>query len=271
MKRMNLGLALPALLGPLAMAASALSAPRLAAAESLTLRMSRGIEVGALLSGYQYKEPGLMKNSGKKTGLSLGVTEVFDDFFVTGNVRYMGGEVDYSSPTSGRSDGHSDQLLEMRGVVGYDIEFDGFVLAPHIGFGLRTLNNDLRGRTDTGATGYRRQSQYNYLALGAAHRMRLSDDARLVTQIEYDHLLSGRQKSTVSDAVPGFDAVYGNPVNRQKKGLGLRMSVDYEMDNWSLGTYYGYWKIGESDVAALGMYEPKNTTREFGVNAKYRF
>jgi hypothetical protein len=53
-------------------------------------------------------------------------------------------------------------------------------------------------------------------------------------------------------------------------------------DGWSLGPYWKYWNISNSDLATWtykygstsytkSMYEPANTTEEFGFKALYQF
>jgi hypothetical protein len=142
-------------------------------------------------------------------------------------------------------------------------------LSPYVGLGYRQLFHDLRGITSTGSLGYRRESTYLTLPLGVVHQMRLENQARLVSTVEYAHLIRGRQESRRSD-VPGLADV----TNQQKSGRGLRLSMMYQQKAWSVGPFVTLWNIKDSDgvvVGALTIKEPANTTREFGVKAAYRF
>lgn len=250
-------------------------------AESTTLATQTGRDIGVSLSSYQYREPDIMSLAGAKIGLDLRATKVLQhQLFVRGDLRYAFGSVDYSG--TGNSDGHQDWYLEARGLAGVDWAIIGAVFSPYLGLGYRYLVNDLRGFTSTGAVGYRRASNYLYLPVGVSHRIKLGDHARLATELEYDHILSGRQVSRLSDAGLGL----GDVTNNQNSGSGLKLSVMYEKNNWSIGPYWHQWNIAESDwvpwyqngTPVLDMYgnqvggvEPKNNTVEFGLKARQQF
>ena len=113
-----------------------------------------------------------------------------------------------------------------------------------------------------------------YLPLGVTHRFRLSEQARWATTLEYDHLIEGTQKSYMTDIV-GYTS---DLENQQNKGRGLRLNLAYETTTWSAGVFYHQWNIADSEMgtftsttAVYSGYEPKNTTREIGVQLKYRF
>lgn len=245
-----------------------------ACAESINLKTQTGKNIGLSLSSYQYQEPGLMSSKGSKLGLDLNATKVLqNDRFMRGELRYAFGSVDYNG--SGSASGEPDWYIEARGLVGKDWAINDAVLAAYTGIGYRYLFNDARGITSTGAVGYRRESNYFYLPIGIIHRMALNDRARLVGTLEYDHLLTGKQISRLSDAGLGHDDV----TNKQPSGYGLKLSVNYEKDNWAIGPYAHFWNIGKSDLAlvfqngipvSMGR-EPKNNTVEFGLKASQQF
>ena len=62
-----------------------------------------------------------------------------------------------------------------------------------------------------------------------------------------DYLLKGRQTSTLSDVDPTIADV----TNDQRNGYGIRASVYYEKDRWSLGPWIQYWDIKQSDAAPI--------------------
>ena len=75
------------------------------------------------------------------------------------------------------------------------------------------------------------------------------------------------------------DASSNDPVNSQRNGHGLRLGSSYETHHWSIGFFVHYWRIGASDearqtlagVPAALVTEPRNTTREAGVQFRLRF
>jgi hypothetical protein len=247
-------------------------------ADSMTLRTTSGAEIGRQLSSYRYEEQVnssfFMSNEGIKLGVTASLTQALPhNWYVMGDGRYAWGHVDYTG--SGTKANNRDAILEARLSLGRDLEFGGYVLSPYIGLGIRNLNNDLRGMTSTGASGYRRESSYRYLPIGLTHRFHAGGDSRIATSLEYDYLIEGSQLSRLSDA----DSRYNDPRNTQRFGFGFRMSTSYETMRWSAGVFYHFWSLGDSERGTLtfngvnigGAIEPKNWTNELGVQVKYRF
>lgn len=243
-------------------------------AESINLKTQTGNDMGLSLSSYQYQEPGFMSSKGIKMGLDLHATKVLqNDQFIRGDLRYAFGSVDYNG--SGSASGEPDWYIEARGLVGKDWAINDAVLAAYTGVGYRYLFNDGRGITSTGFWGYRRESNYFYLPIGINHRRALNDQARLVSTLEYDHLLAGKQISRLSDGGYGDSDI----TNNQSSGYGLKLSIMYEKRKWAIGPYAHYWNIGQSDLSIvfrngipfmIGA-EPKNDTVEFGLKASQQF
>jgi hypothetical protein len=102
-----------------------------------------------------------------------------------------------------------------------------------------------------------------------------NDQGKLVSTLEFDHLLVGKQISHISDGGQGDS----DSTNTQNSGYGLKMSVLYEKNNLSVGPYLHYWNIQKSDVALsfqnnvlVGIgWEPKNNTVEFGLKLSRHF
>jgi len=252
-------------------------APLALCAQQIDLKTLAGHELAIQYSDYKYEEPGLMNNKGGKLGLEIISSKILtDDYFLTGSFRYAIGDVKYTG--SGTKSGNQDHLWDLRLVGGKDIVIKDYVIAPYIGVGRRNLFNDLRGTTSTGAVGYRRNSEYIYIPIGVSHRVKLDGESRITTAIEYNYLVSGRQTSYLSDVSAAYAAVYGDPVNKQTKGHGGKVSLSYDKSNWSTGVFYSRWNIGDSKVntyisggTTYTVYEPKNNTNEIGVQVKYRF
>lgn len=253
------------------------TASAMAFAQPIQLKMTDGYELAVQYSDYKYEEPNLMNNTGRKYGAEVIANKVLnDDYFLSGSVRYAFGDVKYTG--SGTADGKSDSLWDLRLVGAKDLAFETYVLAPYIGIGYRTLFNDLRGTTSTGALGYRRNSEYVYIPIGFQHRFKLDDKSRITTVLEYDYLASGQQTTFLSDVSASHAAIFGDPINNQKNGYGSRLSVSYEENTWSVGVFYNYWNIADSETnyytsggTTYSLKEPENNTNEFGIQVKYRF
>jgi len=253
--------------------------------ETLWLGTNTGFEVGAQVSDYRYQEhvvanKEFMNETGTKFGIIANATKAFSSsLFLTADSRIAYSSNDYQG--SGTKSDNDDLLAEIRGVAGKDFVFENirygqrtidFDISPYVGLGYRYLYNDLRGKGSTGLSGYQRESEYLYLPVGFTQRFNITNQSRLSTNIEYDHLLIGQQTSSLGDAVAGA----GDVVNHQYDGYGLRGTLMYEMASWSAGPFFNYWNINASTEdcskkLGCGFFEPHNQTIEYGVQAKYRF
>jgi hypothetical protein len=251
------------------------------AEDAISLKTSDGYEVGAQISRYVYEEPDFApsfpRTKGNRFGLMGTVTKTLgNDWYINGDLRYSYSDVSYKGGTQGgqplTNSGISDKLWEIRVTGGKDFAMNGYLLSPYFGLGYRNLVNEL---AEMGPSGYRRESQYWYLPLGITHRFQMDSESRISTSFEYDYFIRGQQQSDLSDVNPRAN----NPQNDQHHGYGLRASVAYERTSWSVGLFYDYWKIADSDTANITVSgipvsqgsEPKNTTDEYGVQVKYRF
>ncbi len=232
----------------------------------------RGWEIGAQLSDYQYEEPDIgVKIWGGRVGVTGAYTHTGASrwfFKLDGRIAY--GSLKYEG--SGTKDSVPDSIFEMRGVLGKDFSpRRGVSVSPFAGFGYRHLYNDLRGTTSTGAVGYQRYSRYWYAPVGLTSRIKAGGQWVIAPTIEYDYFIEGKQVTHFTDVGVG----YGDATNMQKKGYGYRISVMAEKDSWAFGPWMNYWRIEDSNVVPIGFgvfgREPKNETREYGLEVKYRF
>lgn len=252
-------------------------------AEPAGLYTREGKELGIASFSYNYEEPTLgVTIAGDKLGADYAGTMALNDtWFFRDDLRFAYGKADYNG--SGFQAGLPDWYYEFRGLVSRDFRMHDFVLSPFIGFGYRYLFDDARGMSNTGAAGYRRESNYFYVPLGLTHRMGLQYEAVMSTTLEFDYLLWGEQVSRLSDLV-GFNGVAGasDTTNRQNSGYGLRLSMIYEAGDLSFGPFLNYWNIAASEVTsqvmtdAMGsalvfLREPKNKTAEYGMRLAFRF
>jgi hypothetical protein len=254
------------------------SMEKLKANPRISLKTEDKIEIGLQTYWYEYEEEVdgafFMSTAGQKYGLSVtGTKNVDKNVYVVADLRYATGDVEYKS-ASGTGD-VSDYMYEGRLLVGIERVTGGVLWSSFIGLGYRYLYNDLR---DLGSGGYRRESQYVYIPIGITHRFRVNRKSRISTTFEYDYFVQGEQKSYLSDVGPAYAAVFGDPVNDQNDGYGIRFNTNYEEDNWSVGVFINYWKIKDSEVNyysdpsfIYSLVEPKNDTTEAGLQIKYRF
>jgi hypothetical protein len=229
-----------------------------------------GWELGVQGSAYEYEEPDFALLEGDRAGVAGGYTWLGPEYVHSRfEARYSYGKLDYTG--SGRLEDVPDHLLELRAVVGQDYRAGRLVWVPYIGVGYRYLYNDLRGVTTTGHIGYRRRSHYYYVPAGVALRVPLGGDWVMVPQLEYDAFANGRQRTYLSDV----SSLVPDVTNRQEDGWGARAQLTFENRHWSIGVWTHYWDIKNSDIQSigggLGLLEPANTTRESGVELRYRF
>lgn len=233
-----------------------------------------GWEIGAQFAKYEYTEPNIAKLSGNRLGFDGAGTLVGGPVFGRIEARASYGALDYEG--SGTSTGVPDWILEARALVGMDFPGGGASFSPYLGLGYRYLFDDLRGYSSTGASGYRRYSNYLYVPVGFTVRFRLDGGWVLAPSLEADVFLGGKQVSDLSDTgIPGFQ----NVTNKQTSGRGSRAALMFEKDKLAFGLWTNYWHIDDSDVQFAGVVggiprsgkEPENTTRETGVEFRYRF
>ncbi|MDH4233529.1 MAG: hypothetical protein OEV15_00125 [Gallionella sp.] len=247
-------------------------------AETPDLKTQTGFDLGLSLSSYKYEEPGLMSLEGGKIGVDMRIAKMFpSEWSIRGELRHAYGKLDYNG--SGSASGNPDLYTEARFLVSRDWVINDAVLSPYTGGGYRYLYHDGRGISCTATTcywGYRRESNYLYWPVGLTLRSALNNQARLVSTVEYDHLLQGKQVSHMSDGGYG----HSDATNTQKKGYGLKLSVNYEKDNWAIGPFVHYWNIDDSDIVpeiqngtptGWGLMEPKNNTVEIGFKGSRQF
>jgi hypothetical protein len=236
---------------------------------SMTTR--KGWEVGGQVSKYRYEEPDVaVKITGNFAGATgaYTFTDASRHIFTRIDGRLAYGKTDYEG--SGTQTGVPDTIFETRAVVGMDFfSGPGVTLSPYLGLGYRYLYDDSRGYTSTNAVGYRRYSNYLYAPLGLTTRFDMGGKWILAPTVEYDVFLQGRQASKLSDTNIGFSDV----TNNQNHGRGYRASLMVQKDHWAFGPWMNYWSIKDSDIQPVGLgfagLEPRNWTREYGVELKY--
>jgi hypothetical protein len=238
-------------------------------------------EIGPEVSYRTYKEPSLMKEEGWMYGV-VGSYTYHNRLMLKLEGRANWGEVDYSSPISGKIDNIDDYMLEGRGLVGYDFLIaQVHSITPYGGVGYRYLNDDGSGKiSTTRARFYERESNYLYSPLGMEVNVQLQDRFYVRELMEFDYFWRGWQKTHLSDLMPGLN----DPTNTQKSGYGLRGSIGLlivtDKIDFEVGPFIIYWNVKKSDKEAITLYgtptdvflvEPKNKATEIGFKITARF
>lgn len=237
--------------------------------------------VGVTLSDYKYTESA-MALTATKIGAEYSLTFLLrDGWLVRGTVRGAIGDADYRG--TGDLNGVTDYYVENRWGVGKSFVLGPHTLTPDVGLGYRYLFNDLRGTTDTGAVGYRRESRYLTARAGVRYRFLMPNSDTMEASIEHDRLILGRQDTRLSD-IEGRGPWTDVPdvVNYQYRGEGWRFSATYRKGDWAIGSYLHLWRIKDSEKERIDVatrtgnerwtvWEPTNNTREIGVKVTYRF
>jgi hypothetical protein len=235
-------------------------------------------DIGAEVFWKNYEERDIsMKESGMMYGATLAYT-YHKNLMARLSLFLAYGEVDYQN--SGQLDDIEDQMMEVRGIIGYDFFVTPTsVITPYLGLAYRYLNDDSSGMVSTtGARGYERESNYIYSPIGVEFTTLMEGGWTFGLSGEVDFLWRGVQKSYLSDADPS----YPDLSNDQDTGYGLRGSVKVQkrFDHFSLlvEPFVRYWTIKDSDreIFVVGGttyygYEPKNITSELGCRVALQF
>jgi len=233
----------------------------------------RGFEAAGQIAYYHYEEPGLMNLIGPRIGAVGSFTLAKAGLLFRAEVRGSYGRLKYQG--SGTQNNVPDSIFETRLLVGKDFPVGGRIaLSPYAGLGYRALYNDLRGYSQSGGqtyAGYRRYSNYAYVPAGLTGRIAMRDRWVLAPTVEYDVFIRGRQDSKLSD-VGGCNR---DVTNKQTHGYGYRAAFMVENTRCAFGPWLHGWSIGDSDLQPAGCgllgREPKNWTREGGIEFRYRF
>jgi hypothetical protein len=247
-----------------------------------SLRMEDSDEIGVTISSYSYNEPSVSVTiTATNFGLVYAKTKTIGgNEFILSEIQYVNGSDNYSGSGTATVPKY---YYDFKVGYGQSFSIDDYVLAPYIGVGYRYLDENGSGLTSTSAILYERQSTYVYIPVGVKRRDKLANGARLETTIEYDWLLYGTQMSGLSAANNYGYSYYPDVTNKQNSGYGLRLSAMYkDSQNWSYGPYWNYWSISDSNTATIlykksstyysaTLYEPANTTIEYGFKVMYKF
>jgi hypothetical protein len=208
----------------------------------------------------------LMRDKGQLIGLHYAAEfqPESQSFRFSGEARVsIGHKVKYTSKSTGSSKNRDIESYELR-LLGYlrNPVGDDLTLEGYSGLGTRhfiTLKD--KGTTTTGHHSYYRRSEYNYIPIGVSAVIDLSNDVKCRAHLEYDHIFSAMQRSHVNGVLMK---------HKQPHGYGSRVGMEFHIPSteydisYTAGIFARYWSLKDS-VVIRNLYEPKNSTQEYGV------
>lgn len=230
-----------------------------------------GTELGVFVSDFTYEETvdGAFFMDDKSTmyGFYGSVADVKNDAVLKAEASYQKGEMEYTSNGTGTMNGHEDYIFDLRATMGWpEYLIADIYIMPYFGLGYQYLNDDAEGMiSSTGASGYLREQSYLYSPIGFEIKgLQMDENWYIGFKFEYDLFLFGKNTTTISEQSLEFE---------QEDGMGLRASVPLSINLFTIEPYIKYWSIERSsslfgvdkDGNSIEMYEPENTTTEFGV------
>ena len=171
------------------------------------------IDTGLSLEYFEYREPGLMKETGPQTGVFVSAFYrpgnwfwcLFGDW-KSGELRYNGGN---ASGTRTFKFDTPNTIYNLRLEGGRFVTLSDSRLSPYLGIGGRLLLNDLPDQDVI--KGYNREQTYIYVPLGVRWETQQAG-LRIDYVFEYDLFIKGYNRSLGSEIT-------------QDSGFGLRASV----------------------------------------------
>jgi hypothetical protein len=134
-------------------------------------------------------------------------------------------------------------------------------LTAGAGIGYRRLVDNLQ---DGGPGGYKRINERTYLTASLERAIEFSTWT-VTPGIQYKHILSSKQTSEL----------YGGVTVDQPNGHGAEASIAFirKSDGYRtvITPFFRIWDIKDSDVHKIGLYEPRNKTKEAGIAVTYQF
>jgi hypothetical protein len=231
---------------------------------------------------YDYEEPGIMSIKGRLTTLETSFRNlighrsrpmwysVYASYAFTSNDTYDGGLSNGKTVTP-ETASSKDDIVVVEGAFGFSFFNTHSQTADvYSGLGYRDLTNNIDGQDS-----YTRDITYLYLPIGMHYSWRPTSGFKLVVGAQYNQLIVGTVKSSLSQINSNLD----DATNTQTNGSGSKFTLDTEfaMGNaWTLYLegVYQTWNIADSDTFYTGgtdWIEPHNTTKMLGFNIGGRF
>jgi len=241
------------------------------------LDAARSVNLRAGLDVHQetYTEYGaggkLMQEKGTMYGLVLGADipvgrrglVALEGLYATGESDYTGSYVG-GTFGSAKFSGQDRKLYSLSGT--YKYRFDALVgTVTGIGLDYRVLTDRL---DQAGPGGYKRVNKSLWAHVTMERELALTNAWAVTPQVKVSYLLKGTQ---TAEFMGGYKF-------KQDKGYGYELGLDFtrtvtlfsQKQAVSIKPYYRYKDVKDSDVVG-GMYEPRNKTKEIGVQVSVKF
>lgn len=251
------------------------------------------LSFGYSTSNWDYREVStksneqIMKDSGQLSGGTIKYTHfgILHSVYFTTELMYLSGNTTYDGqytsgkPVSIRTKNNISHLSLGVGKA-FDLEGINSVLSFSASIKSRTLNNE-----NSGVQGdYSRKINYYLLPLQSSLNIITSSGNIIGFSGSYEHFISGRVDSRLSEAIQNHPDV----VNFQNKGQIWKIEANYtivgsEM-SFTISPYLKIIKIEDSDKAQVDLlddsgqvletryyYEPANETKMTGLNISLNF
>ena len=221
-----------------------------------------GAGVSYIYSQMNYKEPAIMSEKGKMSGVGVDTRfNLTDSIALNLQGKFLRGNLEYAGSTfSGTpiTQTTKDQVNEFRGLL--SLKSGRFNL--YSGYGHRYWLNDL-------VISYRRETTYHYVPIGLRVMTR-----PFYLNYEFRHFLDGVNVSHMSDIGGGRKDV----TMKQKSGKGYAFEIGHLTHIGSfdlkIALGYEYWGIENSVTANDGvdtLIEPHNSTNTYSLSAGLYF
>ena len=227
-------------------------------------------EIGVEVFRLEYREPGVMQETGVLPGIYGSYTHVDKKLMVRASLSIADGSVQYDGALFDGTPfqiNSRDSLIVFRLLGGYQTDVgSGIMATPFSGFGVRMLVDRLPS-----INGYTREQTYLYVPIGV-ETARKAGNWLWGVRAEYDLFLQGRNHS------------YGHllDVNLiQNSGYGFQGSVyfSYRAEqkhkySLSIEPFFRYWDVGRSEIVQQDIdswYEPENNTAVYGLRGSILF
>ena len=229
-------------------------------------------DLGILITGYyKYDEPDFMYNKSEVQDHLLNNFGIMynakNNFLLEGYLNQLEFDADfrrfdinYWSNGTGTVKNVENDVYNLRALYGIQASDK---LMFKTGYGYRHLIDKKKGvRTTTGAVGYDRIQEYEYIPFIVEANMPVAGvNGKL--KLEYDHFVYGfNQNEFVNSA--------SNVNMRNDDGYSMKVSYKFPYSGINIEPYYEYMNV-ERSTTVSGSTEPHNTTTEFGVKVSKTF
>ena len=229
-------------------------------------------DLGFLVTGYyKYDEPDFMYNKSEIQDHLLNnfglMYNAKNNFLFEGYLNqiefdsdFRRFDINYWSNGSGTVNNIENDVYNLRLLYGIQASDK---LMFKTGYGYRYLIDKKKGKTTTtGATGYDRIQEYEYIPFVAEASMPIAGvNGKL--KLEYDYFVYGFNQNEFTNSASNVNM-------RNDDGYSVKVSYKFPYSGINIEPYYEYMNVEKSNTVS-GSTEPHNTTTEFGIKFSKTF